>query len=323
MQPNQPQQPPNPNTGPNPGPTPGPGYQPQPGQPNYGPPQPSPLPAQPVAPQPVAQPQPQPYQNPYQQPAPQPAQTPAPSWHTPPPAKGPAGPASASDYVQQAQAGRQPDPNELSMSVGSESQSIDYLNKLAGVKAGSSLAAPSQKIILIGVGAFLALSLAVLLLVFSGKEGPAGPSTSQTLYTAIFNESQITKSANKNIRDSKLSALNSAFNGQLLNDLTAMTEPLAKRGIDAKELQKAAKKVRAYDEILDELTDARLNATYDTAYARHVEYELKNIVMLMERIEKYSSNKTMVEYVKKDVGNYKSLQDGLEAYDESLIRSGG
>lgn len=169
-----------------------------------------------------------------------------------------------------------------------------------------------------GVGIFLALSLAALLLVFANQQGPSGAPPEQTLYTTIFDNSEIADEASKEIRSSQLSSLNTAYYGQLLNDLTAMSEPLAQGGIDADALGKAAKKAAVFEETLVKLEDARLNAVYDKTYAAELDYQLQSIVMLMEKIEKHSSNEAMVEFVKDDVSNYITIQDGLKDYNENL-----
>lgn len=293
--------------------------QPPANQPPNGYPPNTPAPA--PAPQPPAtpyQPQPQPTQ-PQQPMANQPVQPTAPAaadWYTPPAPKD-NGPASANDYVNKF---KQPqDPAGFGGGGGNESHSIDYLNKLAGTTTPTKSAAPAnQKIILIGVGVFLALSLAVLLLIFANQKGPSGPPAEQTLYTTIFNSAEISSEASKHIKNSQLSSLNSAYHGQLVNDLTAMSEPLAKRGIDAKELGKAAKKAAEFEEVLQKLEDARLNAVYDKTYAAELDYQLQSIIMLMEKVEKLSSNKDMVEFVKKGSDNYTTIQDGLKDYNQNL-----
>ncbi len=200
------------------------------------------------------------------------------------------------------------------------SHSIDYLNQLAGSPAASrTVTPPNQKIILIGVGLFLALSLAIFLLIFSNQKGPAGPPAAQTLYTTIFNNAQIAKESDKNIKDSTLSGINSSYNSQLLNDLTALKEPLAKGGINTKNLERDAKDKKAYDKTLQKLNDARLNAVFDHAYASELNYEIQSIMMLMQKIEKYSHNKALVNYVKKDISNYKTIKEALKQYNDSLI----
>lgn len=296
-----------------------PNNQPPSGYPPYTP-SPTPVPPSNQPPYPPAQPQP--YTNttptpPYQpaqptQPAGQPA---AANWYQPPAAKN-TGPASANDYVSQF---KQPqDPTGFD-AASSESYSIDYLNKLAGTTTPTKTVAPAnQKMILIGVGIFLALSLSALLLVFANQQGPTSTSTERVLYTTIFNNSEIADEASKNIKSSQLSSLNTSYHGQLVNDLSAMSQPLAKRGIDAKELGKAAKKAAAFEETLQKLEDARLNAIYDQTYAAELDYQLRSIIMLMEKVEKLSGNKAMVEYVKKGKSNYTTIQDGLKEYNANL-----
>lgn len=267
---------------------------------------------------PAGAPQPQPQQfaaaAPPNQP-PQPASPTAADWYRPPTPKD-NGPAKANDYVSQF---KQPqDPTGFD-GASSESYSIDYLNKLAGTTPATKTVAPAnQKKILIGVGIFLALSLSAVLLVLANQKGPTNTSTERVLYTTIFNNSEIADEASKEIKSSQLSSLNSAYYGQLVNDMTAMSAPLAKRGIDAKELGKAAKKAAAFQETLQKLEDARLNAIYDQTYATELNYQLQSIIMLMEKIEKLSSNKAMVDFVKKGKPNYITIQDGLEDYNSNL-----
>lgn len=288
----------------------------------YPPNTPPPTPVPQINQPPVTPTEPQPYQNsaptaPNQPVQPtQPGSSPAAAdWYRPPEAKN-TGPANASDYVNRFKQPQEPTGFD---NANNESYSIDYLNKLAGTSTPTKTVAPAnQKMVLIGVGIFLALSLSVLLLVFANQKGPTNTSTERALYTTIFNNSEIADEASKEIKSSQLSSLNSAYYGQLINDMTAMSQPLAKRGIDAKELGKAAKKAAAFEETLQKLEDARLNAVYDKTYAAELDYQLRSIIMLMDKIQKFSSNKAMVDFVKKGKSNYTTIQNGLEDYNTNL-----
>lgn len=289
---------------------------PQPGYPAQTPP-----PAPGYSPAPVG-PSQQPYVNPYQPQAPQnpQSQQPAnsqPSWYIPPTAKADEGPANANDYVNRVRTAPPQDPmNPVGNPVagGQPQHSIDYLNQLAGSAPGQQAAQPNQKIVLFGIGGFLAVALAVFLLIFTNQGGPTGPKPEQTLYSTIFNSSQVTDKAEKNIRDSQLASISTALNGQLLNDLTAMATPLQKSGIDAKKLQSSLKKKKEFTKTLDKLEDARLNAIYDRVYSREISYELDLIMMQMDKTTKLSTNSKIKEFIKSDKANYDTIKKSLDEY---------
>jgi hypothetical protein len=291
MYPNQPNPNQTPPQGGFPPPTPQPqGYTPQPAQPQNFPPQ-----------QPPTAPNGQP------------------NWYVPPPTKAPERPASASDYVNRVQQQPTPQPQNpagpMQPTNANGQYSIDYLNQLAGANKQANQFNP--KIVIGGIVGFLALALAVLLLVVNNGGGPTGPKPEETLYKTVVDTAQITNDSKRKIGSSELVSINSSLNILLLNSITGMAEPLQKSGLDAKKLESAAKKEKAFEKPMAKLEDARLNAIYDRAYVREIGFKIQSMMLLIEKINKISTNKPLKEYLGKTKPDLETIEKALDDFKQS------
>jgi hypothetical protein len=286
-------------------------------------PNPNQIPPQGGFPPPTPQPQgynPQPVQ-PQNFPPQQPPTGPngQPNWYVPPPTKAPERPASAADYVNRAQQQTNPQPQNPtgSMQPGNPNSQypIDYLNQLAG--ANSSTTQFNPKIVIGGIVGFLITALAVLFLVFNNGGGPVGPKPEETLYKTIVDTAQITNDSKRKISSNKLVSINSSLNIVLLNSITGMTDPLQKSGLEAKKLESAAKKEKAFEKPMAKLEDARLNAIYDRAYVREIDFKIQSMLLLIEKINKMSTNKSLKDYLGKTKPDIEKVKDELDDFKKS------
>ena len=265
-----------------------------------------------------------PQQYPGQFPPQQPQQPPAapngqPNWYVPPPTKAPERPVSASEYVnrvqQQANPQLQNPAGPPQPGTANGQYSIDYLNQLSGTSGQATQFNP--KIVIAGIAGFLVVAFALLFFLLNSGGGSTGPKTEETLYKTIVETEQITKDSKRKISSSELVSINSSLDILLLNSISNMAEPLKKSGLDAKKLESAAKKEKAFEKPMAKLEDARLNAIYDRAYVREIGFKIDSIMLLMEKIDKTSTNKPLKDYLGKTQPDIETVKKALDDFSKS------
>ena len=223
------------------------------------------------------------------------------------------------EYLKSAKPSQPPIPTGQNVpgQVINGQYAVDYLGGIAPAQsndeitiAGKSI---SKNIFYIGIGLIGALILAVMFMLFTPKKEGISTLNESSLYSSMVATSEITKKAGKNIKNSKLRAINSSLNSQLIGSIQEMNDPLTKSGIDPKPLETAAKKPdEAESEKLQMLEDARLNATYDRAYSREMIRRLETMLITLDRIEKINQRESMQTFVKNTKPKLESLKKSIE-----------
>lgn len=271
-----------------------------------------------VAPQPAQNPSyaPQPQQQNTQSP-PQPYQAPAPptAWYTPAPKPEDHKPSDVNSYLQSAGVGA-PAPQNPQSSVPGQmingQYSIDYLDQMAApVKKPLE-----KKFIFVGVAAVLAIIVAAFLIF-------ATPKTTSTvnevkLYTTLIDVENSTKTSNKLIKNSKLTAINSNMRTSLINAARDMETPLTNMGQNPTSLKSAGKTGAYHDKkLVTTLEDARLNGIYDRIYANEMNTKVKLIITYMDSIKKNNSRKSMQDFIAKNEPSFVATQKSIEEHQNS------
>lgn len=272
-------------------------------QPYYGQPQPGPQY------QPNPQPQsPPPYQPNHQQGQPQHQH---PSWYQPPAAKKEdLSPSKASDYVSRATT----PPIQQGQLVNGQ-YSVDYLNSMSGTSPNQF----SKKFIAIASGAIiLTLGLAGALFALTPKQDNSPAATLSTVYTIMADTQEVTKSAGKNIKNSKLRGINSSLDTVLLSTMQSLESPLESSGSKASTLRSAAKKPPIRDEELrQKLEEARLQVMYDRVYLMQMEFKVQEIMRQIEYVYNRTGSETTKQTLEKGHGSLKSIKDSIDGFSQA------
>lgn len=333
MHPEQPQPPHNPYPPYTPPPAPeasayqnGPSSVPQPDRhyspmPNYSPMSSPPLPP------------PQPYTAPLapapSQPQPQPASPPA-GWYTPPQhLQDTTKPASVDTYLQQSPAPQQPLGAPGTSSIPGQKihgqYAVDYLGGIAPSMPANTITIAgkriSKKVFFLVLGGGAALLLAAALLLFAPQPRASNTLSASNLYVSMIDTADITKTAGRNIKDSKLRAINSSLGALLTGSTKQFEEPLAKTGVDYKKLSAEAKKPPFKDEkIRAKLEDARLLGTYDRAYTSEIQLRVNTMIITMESIQRQTQSSSMRSYVEASLPEYKQTKQAIEDLQSTTDR---
>lgn len=182
---------------------------------------------------------------------------------------------------------------------------LDYLDQIAPA------APPKKPLLQLNLRNIIIAGLALITLVViivnianaiaATRLGPWQHLAARLSATAVVVDASTTK-----IKNSSLRGMNSDLKLYITNTLQEMNAgPLTNLGIDAAKLPASITKSEATTEMDARLEDGRLNAKYDSTYAREMTYQVATILALLEQI--YDSGpsaetKTLIE------GWYKNLE---------------
>lgn len=192
--------------------------------------------------------------------------------------------------------------------------SVDYLNQIAPQAPKSNLPfTKTQRIILAAVG--VAVIIVIILVIAVGGSGNKKPL--EQLAARLQSTETIAKAADINIKSSQLRALNSNLTIYLTNTNRDITTPLSEVNIDVSKLDKSVVASEAGTDVMARLDDARLNAVYDSTYAREIAYRLGSTIALMQQIDGSTKNKNLKSFLLNAITNLKPTQQSFSVFNDT------
>jgi predicted outer membrane protein len=182
----------------------------------------------------------------------------------------------------------------------------DYLNQIAPQ-------APKRPPFSFGIKQLLIIGAALVVLVIilavvvgnianSKKDPLEHLSARLTATQAVVTDAQI------NLKSSELRSLNSNLNIYMTNTNRDITAPLTAAGINTKKLSTSIVASESTTALSARLENARLNAVYDSTYAREMAYQLGTLMTLMNQIYKSTSNASLKTFLQSAYENLKPTQ---------------
>lgn len=145
-----------------------------------------------------------------------------------------------------------------------------------------------------GALVILVTILAIIVNAFAGgKTDPV-----QHLSARLTATQTVVTAAQGNLKSSKLRSVNSNLNLFLTNTNRDILVPLNAMHVDTTKLSKSIVTSESTTALSARLEDARLNATFDSTYAREMAYQLGNTMTLMNQIYKSTSNAELKVFLK-------------------------
>jgi len=140
----------------------------------------------------------------------------------------------------------------------------------------------------------------------------------ETLTARLSATAAIVTAATPNIADSSLSATNSTLSltlTQLNKDIVA---PMKTNSVIVTKLSKSvtAKEQAGAAKITNDLTDAKLNAVFDTHYATDMNYQLSITMSLMQQIYNHTSSKSLKTFLHTAYNDIQPAQKSFEAFSQ-------
>ena len=191
---------------------------------------------------------------------------------------------------------------------------IDYLDQI-------SPTAPKRKLFnLSGPKLLGAIGLGVILLicaVFITISTVNGSKTTEKLAARLVVIEEIAKDSTSKIKSSRLRAINSELKTFLTNTIRDIEPLLATENTKIKNLPKSLLNATSDTNLKSRLEDARLNAVFDRTYTREMAYELSNIQILMQNINKNTNNKNFKSFLSDSYMNLTPIQKQFADFEST------
>lgn len=139
----------------------------------------------------------------------------------------------------------------------------------------------------------------------------------ERLAARVATTSEIVASSEGKIKNSELRSTNSNVKISLTNTKRDLVTPLTTIGIDAEKLSTSLTSSESGEAMLTRLEDARLNAKYDSTYAREMSFQLSNLLTLLRQLYNSSSNENNKAFLETTYKNLEPVQESLSKFSAS------
>lgn len=189
--------------------------------------------------------------------------------------------------------------------------SYDYLNQIAPQAPKKPLFTWNLRAILLAAIAFLVV---VIIIANVGSALSSGTKEPWQRFSAKLTETtKVVDSSSGKIKNSQLRSLNSDLKLYLTNTQRDLATPLGQLGINAAKLPESILAEESTAEMLTRLENGRLNAKYDSTYAREMSYQLATTLALLSQLYKSNVGPQTKTYLKSAYDNlvptYKAISE--------------
>lgn len=189
---------------------------------------------------------------------------------------------------------------------------LDYLNQISPQTPKSSPFKLTMKTVIIGAIILIILVCIIAAIASSASGGRKTPW--QQLSARLTTTQTIAADATTKLKSSELRSLNSDIKLYLTNTQRDLAIPLGKMSVDAAKLPPAILAKESGTGITERLENARLNAKFDSTYAREMSYQLATIMALYQKLFSQSSSADTKNFLSNAFTNIKSKQESLAAF---------
>lgn len=193
--------------------------------------------------------------------------------------------------------------------------SLDYLNQIAPQ-------APKQPGFTWNLRTILLLAVVAVLVIigivavsnaFSGaKKEPWQRFSAQLTATT-----EVVDSSSNKIKNSQLRSYNSDLKLFLANTTRDLTPFLTVVGVSIKEIPASVLADESNTEMLENLEDGRLNAKYDSTYAREMSFQLAKMLAVLQQLYATDIGPKTKEYLEKTYDDLEPIYDGISNFSAS------
>lgn len=193
---------------------------------------------------------------------------------------------------------------------------LDYLNQISpeSQKKAPLFALNLRTVIF---GGILLVILIIIFTVVSGAISGSQKEPWQRLSVRIASTETIVNSASGNIKNSQLRSINSDLKLYLANTKRDLATPLTAQGIKAADIPAAITAKESPKAMTERLEDGRLNAKYDSTYAREMSYQTATLLALINQLYKSSALPATKTYLKSAYENLEPTHKALSTFSAS------
>lgn len=193
--------------------------------------------------------------------------------------------------------------------------SPNYLDEIAPQAPKRSFVLNKTRlIVLISI---LALVVIIILSVVVGQINASRTEPWERLSARLTATNAVVTSSAGKIKNSSLRSTNSNLKISLTNTQRDLATPLATIGIDTAKLSPSITSSESNVTMLARLEDARLNAKYDSTYAREMSYQLSKLLTLLQQLYSSSSNLDNKKFLQTTYENFEPVQKSLSEFSAS------
>jgi len=190
---------------------------------------------------------------------------------------------------------------------------LDYLNQIAPSEQKAPRLGSFKPVHFIAAG-LIALLLLILVIGLVTKAAGGPTANMEHLAARLQATAKIAAAADPNIKSGKLAALNSNLDIFLTNTNRDIAAPFKEVGVDTAHLSKAMITSEAGTQLSARLDDARLNAVFDSTYAREMAYQLATILTLMKEVYKVTGNTDVKNFLENAYTNLEPTQQSFDSF---------
>lgn len=192
---------------------------------------------------------------------------------------------------------------------------MNYLDQIAPQQQKKPLFALNLRSILILGGALVVL--VIILVTISNLFGSSRLEPWQQLSARLATTAATADSATASIKNNRLKSINSELKIYMVNTQRDMTAPLQTLKIDPAKLPASVVTQENGEAMMQRLEDARLNAKYDSTYAREMTYQLSTILALLSELYNSNPSTATKASLEKAYASLEPIQKNLASYSAS------
>ncbi len=191
---------------------------------------------------------------------------------------------------------------------------LDYLNQIApeAPKRSTAFKSKPMMLIVIGLGAVVVVTIVALLVnsVAASRKEPWAQ-----FVVKMNTVETMANSASDKLKSSHMRTLNSSITLFITNTRRDLAPYLLSAGVDAKKLPPAIVAIEKAQSPMERLETGRLNAKYDSTYAREMAYQLGSLLSILQELYAQSSGQATRTYLQTTYNNLAPTQKSLAEFN--------
>ena len=188
---------------------------------------------------------------------------------------------------------------------------LDYLNQIAPQAPKKAAFTLNFRFVLLMLLVFIVLIVIIANIGNALSNATKGPWQQYAAQLAATTE--IVDGSSGKIKNSQLRSLNSDLKIYLTNTQRDLATPLQQLGINPSKLPDSIMKKESSEAILARLEDGRLNAKFDSTYAREMSFQLAKTLALLQQLYKSNVGPQTKQFLK---GAYDNLAPTYKTVSE-------
>lgn len=192
---------------------------------------------------------------------------------------------------------------------------LDYLNQISPESQKPRLFAWNIRMfILLGV---VAVALVLILVAIVNSVASSGKEPWQRLSARLDATAVVVNASGTKIKNSQLRSLNSDLKLYITNTQRDLATPLANLNIEPAKLPTSVLAAESSAEMQQRLEDGRLNAKFDSTYAREMTYQVATILSLLQQLYSTGASASTKSFLENAYNNLEPTYTALSKFSAS------